>query len=93
MVHLLVLGLLALFFSGVVRRVSTGHLFLFYRFSKCGDSQSIISFDVTNGAGFVFTRHSTALPLCADETEAGSSATKKTERTLAAAATGKAEAG
>ena len=93
MVHLLVLGLLALFFSGVARRVSTGYLFLFYRFSKCGDSQSIVSIDVTNGAGFVFTHHSTALSQCINETEAGSGSTKKTERPFAAATTGKAEAG
>ena len=93
MVHLLVLGLLALLFDCSVRCVDIGSLFLLHRFPGSGDSQSIVLITIAHGSGPVFASDRAALSLDFDEAEAGSGSTKKTERTpREPTAAGKAEA-
>ena len=54
MVHLLVLGLLALLFGGVIGSRRIRNLFLFYRFSRCGDSKPAVFTDAADGLGDLF---------------------------------------
>ena len=93
MVHLLVLGLLALLFGGIAGGVGARNLFLFYGFSRSGHSQSIVSIDVVNGVGIVFTDDSPALSQHSHEVETSCGKAKKTKRPTTDTAAREAEAG
>lgn len=61
MVHLLVLGLLALLFSCVAGCYYLRYFFLFYRFSGCSHGQSVVSAAAINGTSIVFKNNRAAL--------------------------------
>ena len=92
MVHLLVLGLLALLSSGLVGCVDFEYLLLFYGFSRSRHGESVVSVVTIDDSRPVFTDDSPALSQCSDEAEAGSCPTKKTKRSSTATPAGKAEA-
>ena len=81
MVHLLVLGLLALLFDRFIRRIGPGDLFLLYRFPRSCYSEPTVSTITINDFGIVFASHSFALSFRSFEAEAGGHPTKTAART------------
>ena len=94
MVHLLVLGLLALLFDCFIRCVGTRDFLLLHRFSRGRDCQSIVSTITINDFSIVFASDCLALSFSPFEVEASGGSTKTAARTSREPTTaGKAESG
>ena len=93
MVHLLVLGLLALLFGGSAGRVCLRRILLLHRFPGGRDRQPIVPTSFINGFGYLSAHDGSPLSLGVTGTQKSGCPTTPTERSAIRQITGKAAAG